>query len=150
MLDAARKLGVSDQTVRNWLQTGDLEGHKASNGRWAVQNADVQRRLAKFGRKKRGVGDLGPLAAEVRRLAEAVEELRQERAPVSPAEVELLMKDRDRYRTDAATMREAAFHLNSAAGEAYDAMKQTLSVLEAQREALAQLLGPGSPEDLVR
>jgi hypothetical protein len=59
-----------------------------------------------------------------------------------------LESERDRYRSDAIAAREAALRLNAAAAEARAAAGSLLNALDAQADALTQLLTPGSPADL--
>ncbi len=40
---AARALKVTDRQVRHMLDAGELEGHKADNGRWRIPKHDVHR-----------------------------------------------------------------------------------------------------------
>ncbi len=146
---SAHELGCSRQTIRNWLHEGKLAGAQRENGRWDVDAAGVNDHLVKLGRKRSASSDTTELAGEVRRLATVVEELEQRESSAATA-LEALTRERDRYRAEAATMREAAIRLNAAAADAHGAMRQTLTVLEQQREALAQLLAPGSPDQLTR
>lgn len=39
--EAARFLGVSDDTVRRWLDNGTLKGHKEANGRIVIDGMDL-------------------------------------------------------------------------------------------------------------
>jgi hypothetical protein len=131
------------------LRAAKLKGYQETAGRWKVEVASVQDHLAKFGQKPQRPPGRGELAAEVQRLADAVRRLEgRERDP--SGHLDALTRERDRYRADAATMREAALRLNALAGDACGAMRQTLEMLDQQRDALAQLLSPGSPQDLMQ
>ncbi|WP_203666808.1 TOBE domain-containing protein [Cellulomonas pakistanensis] len=39
--EAADLLGVSDDTVRRWVDVGRLRAHRSGSGRWAVAGADL-------------------------------------------------------------------------------------------------------------
>lgn len=40
---AARRLGVTSQTVRRWIDEGRLSGHRTATGRYLVDAAEVER-----------------------------------------------------------------------------------------------------------
>jgi chromosome segregation ATPase len=145
--EASRRLGRCPQTVRNWLGRGKLSGSQEQGNRWLVEAKSVDELLAELGRKEPD-NDIAALRREVNRLASVVEELRKE-GPRSASEIEALERERDRYRADAVAMRQAALSLNAASGDVHEAVSQALSVLRHQQDALAQLLGPGTPQDLI-
>lgn len=58
-------------------------------------------------------------------------------------------RERDRYRAEAATVKEAALRLVGSAQETHSVVSGLLTVLEQQQEALVQLLAPGSLDDLM-
>lgn len=146
--EAARMLGVSSETIRKRLADGKLSGQRDAMGSWRVERASAEAWLAKFGQKKRPrLGDHSALAAEVGRLAEAVDRLERD-GTQSSEHLAAVTRERDRYRADASTMRETALQLNAAAQEANGALRQVLAILERQSAALGELLAPGSPQDL--
>jgi hypothetical protein len=57
--------------------------------------------------------------------------------------------DRDRYRADATTSREAALRVNAAAKDLREVVGRLLGVLDEQSEALTQLLAPATPADVL-
>jgi hypothetical protein len=146
--EAAIMLDVSSETVRKYLLAGKLSGQRNDSGRWYAKRASVEAHLAMFGQSTRPhISNHRELAAEVRRLAEAVDRL-ERRETGSSEDRAALARERDRYRADASTMRETALQLNAAAQEAGGALRQVLAVLEHQSAALSQLLTPGLPQDL--
>ncbi|HUX86329.1 MAG TPA: hypothetical protein VMW65_04955, partial [Chloroflexota bacterium] len=62
--------------------------------------------------------------------------------------VRAIEADRDRYRADAATSREAALRVNAAARDLRDVVQRLVGVLDEQSEALTQLLAPATPADV--
>ncbi|MGW4121367.1 helix-turn-helix domain-containing protein [Nocardia sp. NPDC004711] len=38
---AADLVGMSPQTIRNWIKTGDLEGFRVKNGPWRVNRDEL-------------------------------------------------------------------------------------------------------------
>jgi hypothetical protein len=152
---AAGRLGVSDQTVRNRLRSGPLRGRQDASGYWQVEAAsveeyraahpsafadadladsDVASRLEELGVK------VDALLARDAATADLVASLQRERAA--------LARERDHYRADAAAAKAAALDVNAAARGLDASVRPMLDVLERQRDALTQLLAPGSPEDL--
>jgi len=144
--DAAEQLGVTPQTVRNWLQDSELRGHRDGRGRWQIETASVEEYLAQHGRGNNG-RSVADLQREIERLTVIVGELRASET-TSAQLIEPLERERDRYRADASAARAAALSLITAAREIDGVVRQTLRVLELQADALVQLLAPGSPADL--
>lgn len=145
---AATELGRSTQTMRNWLDKGRLVGRRRANNDWEVKQDSVDAAVAQFGRKDASISRLADLSAEVRRLAEVVDEIQRDKTNPSES-LGAVAKERDRYRAEAATMRAAARSLNAGAQDVNGAVRQLLSVLERQSDAITSLLGPPSPEELV-
>lgn len=143
---AASALGVSTETIRKWLKNGLLTGELATTGgRWRVDTASVHERIANFGQKSSRADDIAALSAKIEQIARDVDRL----AADPSGDLETVTKERDKYRAEASTMRETALRLNAAAREVNGAVRQTLDVLEFQSEALSELLGPGSPQDIL-
>jgi hypothetical protein len=63
--------------------------------------------------------------------------------------VEALQRERDRFRAEAASAKEAALRVNAAARDTDKAVRGLLEVLEAQADALTQLLAPSTADDLL-
>jgi excisionase family DNA binding protein len=144
--DAARRLSVTSQAVRDWIHAGHLPARK--EGRlWLVREQDVDRLAAGRAASQPRASTAG-VEDRLRELTEAVA-LLNEREAASAALVEALARERDRFRADAAASREAALRVNAAAREIDRAVRGLLDVLELQSDALTQLLAPASPEDLV-
>jgi excisionase family DNA binding protein len=138
--EAATRLGVTPQTIRNYVRAGKLEGDKDAAGSWRVSAEAVERMSTRPALP-------GDVVARVSRLAEEVGELRG-RADTANQLVAALERERDRYRGDAAAAREAALILVGNARELDAATRTLLTALEAQANALVQLLAPATPEDL--
>jgi excisionase family DNA binding protein len=139
---AAVALGVTQQTVRNWIDSGKLKGTRSGRP-YQVTSQSVEQILAQEGKRTlaprhRSQTEIDALAKEVRRLAD------------QSAAVAALASERDRYRAEAATLREAAAQVNAASREAYAGMRQLLDAMQLQSEALSQLLGPSTPDDVLR
>lgn len=45
--EAAERLGVHYQTVRNWIQSGEIEATKRADATWAIAASEVERVLRK-------------------------------------------------------------------------------------------------------
>jgi hypothetical protein len=91
------------------------------------------------------------LAGITERLAEIERRMSSMAAAqdAAAASVDAIARERDRYRADAASAREAALHLASGTRDAVGAARQLLDALDAHAEAIAQLVRPGSPQDLL-
>lgn len=147
---AAAKLNVTSQTIRNWVRSGRLSGSQMSAGRLRVDAASVERLLSDGGDGSGATGgatqSLEATLADIRR---ALEDLRS-RDLAATRLLEAVERERDRFRAESAALRDASLQLVSAASETDAGVRSLLEVLERQREALVQLLAPGSPEDLAR
>lgn len=142
---AADRLGVTQQTVRNRIRAGELEGTK--DGReWRVSEASVDRAAAPRAVKTRPT--VSGIESQLDGLRLAIEGLTQREAAADRV-VAAIERERDRYRADAAASKEAALRVNAAAIEIDKAVRQLLRVLELQADALSQLLAPASPGDLL-
>jgi excisionase family DNA binding protein len=161
---AAKRLGISSQAVRDRLHAGTLRGHQTDSRRWRIDSASVEQAVPRDKRDE----DLGhrvrELTAEMHELAAAVRELAAGAPRVNALEAAVaalttpdaatverlqgLERERDRYRSDASAVRAAALAVNAAASDLDGSVRQVLEVLAHQRDALTQLLAPGSPEDI--
>jgi hypothetical protein len=146
--EAAGRLLVTGQTVRNRLKRGELDGRK-QGAKWVVDAESVDKAASEL-----TATPLKPVASagveeRLERLTKAVERLARREAASSEL-VAALQRERDRFRAEAAASKEAALRVNSAARETDQAVRQLLDVLALQSDALTQLLAPSSPEDLLR
>jgi excisionase family DNA binding protein len=143
----ADHLRLSPQGVRDLIRAKKLRGCKDPGGRWLVEASSVTEYLERYGRKKGG--DLGQLGVERRldELARSIDSLREAGA-LSARLLAATERERDRYRADAATAREAALRLVAASQETNSAASELLGGLQRQQDALIQLLAPASPADL--
>ena len=140
--EAAKRLGCTTQTVRNWLLAGKLTGYQSGKRRiWHVDEASVTPLIRP--------GSTSPLVVSGE-VHEVLEQLRQLMGRELAAErlVRAIEADRDRYRADAATSREAALRVNAAARDLRDVVQRLVGVLDEQSEALTQLLAPATPADV--
>jgi hypothetical protein len=162
---AAERLNVSEQTVRNWARAGKLNGRQTATKRWLITTASVDAVLSVAAGPLResttptvppAPGAITPVPSTntetlERRLDEATAILKDLQGRDLAAEqlVWAVEQDRDRFRAEAVALRDAALQLASAAHETDAGVRHLLEVLERQREALVQLLTPGSPQDLM-
>lgn len=147
---AAAELDLSPQAVRNRIKDGQLDASKGPTGRWEIASESLESYIAAHGRRRRA-REAGPNHEVTRRLDElatAIDLLRATRG-ASVGVLESVERERDRYRAEAASAREAALRVVAAARDTYAAIEQLLPVLREQNDALAQLLAPGSPQDLM-
>jgi hypothetical protein len=165
---AGERLGISSQAVRDRVHAGTLRGQQTATGRWRIDPASVEQAVARNDRDRAGNEDMGQrvreLTAEMRELAAAVRELVAGAPRVNALEAAVaamttrdaatverlrgLQRERDRYRSDASAVRAAALAVNAAASDLDGSVREVLEVLAHQRDALTQLLAPGSPEDI--
>lgn len=139
---AAEVLGVTTQTVRNWIDSGKLKGSKGLNGRWQIDAVSLHERAEAHGAADHAIAlKLDRLSVDVTAMMEA------DRA--STRLLAAVERERDRYRVDAASIRDAALQLVAAADETHQAVAALLEIMARQRDALSQLLAPGSPHDLM-
>jgi Helix-turn-helix domain len=145
--NAALRLSVTPQTVRNWIRSGTLKAKK-DNGIWVVDSASVERCAAARPLPAAGVRADGGTEKRLEDLTAVVAALVARERSAEDL-LEALQRERDRFRSEAATAKEAALRVNAAARETQAAVRQLLAVLELQTDALTQLLVPSSLEDLV-
>jgi excisionase family DNA binding protein len=146
---AAQRLGVTTQTVRNWIRSGALPAHK-DQGIWVVDAESVERyAVERPERRGHGASTVGSIEERLTALTTMVTSLVQ-RETATRELVEALQNERDRFRAEVATAKDAALRVNAAARETYAAVGELLAVLDRQADALAQLLAQASPQDLER
>lgn len=143
--EAAALLRVQPQTIRNWLASRKLEGRQEGPKRvWRVSRRSVETLTP----AATGTSLSVSIASDpgVRQMLEQLI-ARETSAERVLAAVE---RERDRYRADAAAVREAALRVNGAAQELRRVIPSLLGVLDEQSDALVQLLGPMTPDELLR
>jgi hypothetical protein len=138
--EAAARLGLTPQAVRDRIRAGVLPGGKDERGRWRMPTAAVPSTPSAPPGTAAIVARLEQLSAEVSVLRDA--QARDARL------VDEVSAQRDRYRADAASAREVALRLNVAVAEIRASARSLLDALDAQSDALTELLAPGSPADL--
>ena len=126
---AADELGVSTQTVRNFLRASSLQGAKSESGRWRVDAASVEEYLAANGSKL----ERPDTRDRIDELTVAVREL-SARDVAAERLVADFQRERDRYRADAAAAKGAALAVNAAARELDHAVRSMLEVLAAKSQ----------------
>lgn len=139
--EAATRLELTPQAVRDRIRAGSLAGRKDEHGRWRVRADAVPPPRALVS------NDLSALTIRVEELERQLSTILAAQAG-DAGRVERLSAERDRFRSDAAAAREAAARLNIALAEVRATARSLLNALDAQSEALTQLLAPGSPADL--
>lgn len=146
--EAAAIAGVTCQTIREWCKGGLVDGIQTGPRQiWRVSAPSLQSFLGQRGKSPRADA-LSQTQSAVAKLISAVAELR-DGGGASPALVASLERERDRFRAEAAAVREAALLVNSASRELYGAVRSMLEVMRQQGDALEQLLAPASPLDLM-
>lgn len=141
--EAARRLGISQQAVRDRLRAGTLSGHQA-RGEWRVAAAQLPAQAPP-------TTNAATHSAITERLAAIEQRISSMAAAQEAAESagDAITRERDRYRAEAASAREAALRLAGVTRDAVGATRQLLDALDAQADAIAQLVGPASPQDLL-
>jgi hypothetical protein len=138
--DAAARLGLTPQAVRNRIRAGVLPGGKDERGHWRVPAAAVPSPPSAPPGTAAIVARLEQLSTEVSALRDA--QARDARL------IDEVSAQRDRYRADAASAREVALRLSGALAEIRASARSLLDAFDAQSDALTELLAPGSPADL--
>jgi hypothetical protein len=138
---AGKMLDITGETVRQHIKPGELEGFKAGRY-WRVYLDSVANLLARSGKPSGAVKDSDgedlPNAAALRNKLDALEQdVRRMQEGL-----QALTSERDRYRSDAASLRSSALRLHAAVRGALQELQT------AQGEVLGSLLGPGTPDDI--
>lgn len=144
----AEELGLSTQAVRNLIRAGKLAASKDPEGRWLIDEASVDRYLARHGRRKPEAAGMGRIEERLDDLARSIESLRESNASARQL-LESTERERDKHRAEASAVKEAALRLVGSAQETNSVVSGLLKVLQQQEDALVQLLAPGSPADLM-
>lgn len=145
---AAGELGLSTQAVRNLIRSGKLEAGKDPEGRWLIDSTNLSEYLALYGRSKPASPGLDRIEERLDELSRSVASLRESNASATQL-LEMTERERDKYRADAAAVREAALRLVGSAQETNSVVSGLLNVLQQQEDALVQLLAPGYLDDLM-
>lgn len=146
LAEAARALGETPENTRLRLLRKELVGEQRGKGRrWHVE-AESLARLVDLRPARASVDRrIDQLTAEMREIAAEVEHLRTRAGTAE--ELHTVRRERDRYRAEASTMREAAIRANAAQRAAAKGFRDVLDALDYQADALTELLGPRSPEE---
>lgn len=143
----AEVLGVGEERVRQLCRAGELAARKVRSGReWQVDATAVAGRAGSVARPRRPRSP-APAGPSLDELAEAV--ARRLDWPLNEATLCEVERERDRYRSEAAAVRESALHLSRAVTEVRAGMTALLDAMDEQAEALAALLAPGAVADLL-
>lgn len=144
---AAARLGLSTQAVRDLARASKLDAAKDQSGRWFFDAESVERYLAEHGSRKRTwQAEIDELRSELRRLTGLVDTLSASQSEPRLREIE---RERDSSRADAATVRAATLLLVASTTEGIVALQAAASSMRKQSDALAQLLAPKSARDLL-
>jgi hypothetical protein len=143
---AAEELGLSPQAVRDLIRSKKLKGKKNSADRWRIDPNSLSRYLSEHGRKE---GVLSGLERLEQRLDELDRRIDSPSESAPTAALAAAERERDRYRSDAATLREVVRLYAESTEEADAAFASLRAASRKQREAVAQLLGPATVEDLL-
>lgn len=145
--DAADQLGMSSQAVRDLIRSNKLDGRKNASDRWRVDPNSLSRYISEHGRKERGASPVELLEQRLNELTRRVDSLQESTAEGS--RLETAERERDRYRSDASTLREVARLYVEASEDTDAAVASLFAASRKHRDALAQLMRPGSPEGLM-
>jgi excisionase family DNA binding protein len=129
---AAERLHVSPQSVRNWLRSGRLSGKRVGS-QWWVRESEVREMERKLPHRAQSPSSL---QSELRDLSDRVLALENS--------LQFANAERDRFRAEAAAAKSAALEANGVAAEMVRASKQLVGTLELQIAATSQLLTPAS------
>jgi chromosome segregation ATPase len=151
---AAEQLGENVETTRLRLVHRQLKGEKRGR-RWFVEPQALAKEVAERGGTRSPLAridsleaNVGALAAEVERLGVEFAELRDR--PNDPTlELEVLRRERDRYRAEASTLREAAIRANAGQRSIAAGFRKVLDAVDENADALTELLGPRDVSDLL-
>jgi hypothetical protein len=138
---------VTPQTVRNWIAGQRLAGWKQGNA-WVVDAASLEECAATRPAAAPPGSNPADVEEQLRELTAAVDRLAA-RESDSALLLEAIRRERDRFRAEAASAKAAALRVNAAARETDKAVRQLLDVMEAQADALTQLLAPSTAADLM-
>lgn len=145
--DAATRLGVSPQTIRNWLRRNRLKG-RMQGRTWLVDTKSIEALEPRISRHAGNATQPSDIEHDSAQLAETVNRLVQREAAAERL-LESIERERDRFRAEAAASKEAALRAIASSVEAQKAARQLLDALELQSDALAQLVAPSSPLDVL-
>lgn len=134
--EAARVLGVSPETVRRWIRTGELRG-------W-TEEREVR---VRYFTDPRSVADLRQARSQVSEYVTAGESpsTGYSAGPIPNQDPSVVAAERDRYRAENAALREVILRLNAAMDHMRVASEQHALAFAEQQEALVQLITPHSP-----
>jgi excisionase family DNA binding protein len=141
--EAARRLGITQQAVRDRVRAGTLSGRREGR-EWRVDAANLPSKAPATPRAL----STGVIAQRLTDIESRLSEMSSAQQSADSAAA-AIARERDRYRAEAAAAREAALRLSGVTRDAVGAARQLLEALDAQAEAIAQLVGPGSPQDVL-
>lgn len=142
--EAAERLGVSSQTIRNWAKTKKVKARKVAGKYWVELSSVGATRLPDA-----PAGEPSSIhEARLKELEARVDQLAAAQASGADSNLSAAEAERDRSRAEASSAREAALRVNAASEELAKAVRGLLDVLTLQSDALRQLLAPASLEDL--
>jgi excisionase family DNA binding protein len=138
--EAGKMLGITGETVRKWIASGALQGIKHGRN-WLVYRDSDDRLQARSGKTEDVEGSNGQDSPNGAALRNKLDALEQDVRRMQEG-LQALGTDRDRYRSDAASLRSSALRLHAAIQGALRELQT------AQGEVLGSLLGPGTPDDI--
>jgi excisionase family DNA binding protein len=131
---AAERLGVTPQSIRNWANTGKLSARKTGR-RFEIRERDIEDKHA----------TLPPGHPSTDRdLLQNV----ARRVTIIETELQTVRAERDQFRADSAAARAAALEASAVSAELVKATRQIVDTLAIQVSATSQLLTPNSPAGL--
>lgn len=152
---AAQQLDENAETTRLRIGRGELRGEqRGRGGRWFVEPQSLANLVSARGGSQRPEARIGSLESKIDQLTSAVEQLRSDMQglrsdPIEQrVDLETLARERDRYRAEASTLREAAIRANAGQRSMAEGFRKVLDAVDENANALSELLGPQSPADV--
>lgn len=142
----AEECGVTTEGVRYWIRKKRVVAEKV-DGRWQIELESYRRLRRKLPIRRSAGQDLASIKRQIEALRRSVDRLEQ-RDQASSSLITALERERDSYRSDLATLRTASVLVNASADETGEAIRALLTSLDLRSAALAQLLAPGTPDEL--
>lgn len=141
--EAAKRLGVTPQTVRNWLASNKLGGQRRQSGRWEVDPQSVAEVRGALSQASAQGHELAAIESRLEELVTTVDAMRAQ----LQEDLEGAERERSQHRAEVIALRGAALEVNAAAQALHGGVDQMLEVLSHQSQALSHLLGPGTVSD---
>lgn len=152
---AAQQLGENAETTRLRAVGRELVAEQRGRGRqWFIESQSLASLVSTRDGSQAPDARLDRLESKIDLLASGVEQLRADVEGVrgdrtdEGVNLDALGQERDRYRAEASTFREAAIRANAGQRAIVEGFRKVLDAVEENANALSELLGPQSPNDV--